>query len=92
MKVDGFFSCDDRNGSVSFQIGQIRAGDGIVPVSLALYSDGTFMKNGIPIQPINDMNKCMSSVISYTMSFAMSFAMSYALWDVIFFRSRNPEL
>ena len=50
-KGNRIFSCES-NGSVSFQKGQIRAGDKIVPVSLVLYIDGTFMKNGIPIRPI----------------------------------------
>ena len=45
------FACD-ANGSVTFQIAQTRAGEGVVPVSLVLYIDGTFMKNGIPIRPI----------------------------------------
>ena len=58
------FACD-ANGSVTFQIAQIRAGDGVVPVSLVLYIDGTFMKNGIPIRPI--YGKLMSST-SYSMS------------------------
>ena len=46
------FACD-ANGSVTFQIAQTRAGDGVVPVSLVLYIDGTFMNNGIPIRPIS---------------------------------------
>ena len=58
------FACD-ANGSVTFQIAQIHAGDGVVPVSLVLYIDGTFMKNGIPIRPI--YRKFMSST-SYSMS------------------------
>jgi len=51
------FSCES-NGSDSFQIGQIRTGDKIVPVSLVLYIDGTFMKNDIPICPIYGELNC----------------------------------
>jgi hypothetical protein len=40
------------NGSVSFQIAQMRAGPGLVPISIVLYIDATFIKRGIPIRPI----------------------------------------
>jgi hypothetical protein len=38
------------NGSVSFQLAQVRVtvGEGKVPVSIVLYIDGTFFKKGIP--------------------------------------------
>jgi hypothetical protein len=42
----------DANGSVSFQLAQIKVGDGKVPVSIVLYIDGTFLKKGIPIRPV----------------------------------------
>jgi hypothetical protein len=40
------------NGSVSFQLAQIRVGPGKVPVSLVIYIDTTYIKKGIPICPI----------------------------------------
>ena len=40
------------NGSLSFQLAQIRVGEGKVPVSIVLYIDGTFIKKGIPIRPV----------------------------------------
>jgi|LauGreDrversion4_2_1035121.scaffolds.fasta_scaffold647128_1 hypothetical protein len=40
------------NGSVSFQIAQMRVGSGKVPISIVLYIDATFIKRGIPIRPI----------------------------------------
>ena len=40
------------NCSVSFQLAQISVGPGVVPISIVLYIDGTFIKRGIPIKPI----------------------------------------
>jgi hypothetical protein len=40
------------NGSVSFQLAQIRVGTYKVPVSLVIYIDATYIKRGIPIRPI----------------------------------------
>ena len=45
------------NGSVSFQLAQIKVGEGKVPVSIVLYIDGTYLKKGIPIRPI--YRKCI---------------------------------
>ncbi len=42
----------DANGSVSFQLAQIKIGNDKVPVSIVLYIDGTFLKKGIPIRPV----------------------------------------
>ena len=42
----------DANGSVSFQLAQIKLGPGKVPVSIVIYIDGTFLKKGIPIRPV----------------------------------------
>ena len=42
----------DANGSVSFQLAQIKMGPGKVPVSIVIYIDGTFLKKGIPIRPV----------------------------------------
>ena len=44
------------NGSVSFQLAQMKVGEGKVPVSIVLYIDGTFLKKGIPIRPV--YSKC----------------------------------
>ena len=40
------------NGSVCFQLAQLRIGEGKVPVSLVIYIDTTYIKKGIPIRPI----------------------------------------
>jgi len=40
------------NGSISFQLAQIRIGADKVPISIVLYIDATFIKRGIPIRPI----------------------------------------
>ena len=40
------------NGSVSFQLAQIRVGTDTVPISIVLYIDGSFIKRGIPIRPV----------------------------------------
>ena len=45
------------NGSVSFQLAQIRVGEDKVPVSIVLYIDGTYLKKGIPIRPV--YRKCI---------------------------------
>ncbi len=37
------------NGSVCFQLAQLRIGEGKVPVSLVVYIDATYIKKGIPI-------------------------------------------
>ena len=42
----------DANGSVSFQLAQIKVGDCKVSVSIVLYIDGTFLKKRIPIRPV----------------------------------------
>ena len=45
------FACR-ANGSVCFQLAQLRIGEGKVPVSLVIYIDATYIKKGIPIRPI----------------------------------------
>ena len=42
----------DANGSVSFQLAQLKIGNDKVPVSIVLYIDGTFLKKGIAIRPV----------------------------------------
>jgi len=42
----------DANGSVSFELAQLSVGPGTVPISIVLYIDATFIKQGIPIRPI----------------------------------------
>ena len=63
------------NGSVSFQLAQIKVGEGKVPVSIVLYIDGTFLKKGIPIRPV--YRKC--TYISYPISYSMSYPISYQI-------------
>ena len=52
---DGERELGASNGAVSFQIAQIRCGDGCVPVSLVIYIDCSFIKHGIPVKPIYGM-------------------------------------
>ena len=40
------------NGSISFQLAQIRVGTDTVPISMVLYIDESFIKRGIPILPV----------------------------------------
>jgi hypothetical protein len=49
------------NCSVSFQLAQIKIGIDKVPVYIVLYIDGTFLKKGIPIRPVNSEYLCGSS-------------------------------
>jgi hypothetical protein len=42
----------DANGSLTFELAQIRVGPGTVPISIVLYIDATYIKQGIPIRPI----------------------------------------
>ena len=45
------FACH-ANGSVCFQLAQLRIGEEKFPVSLEIYIDATYIKKGIPIRPI----------------------------------------
>ena len=40
------------NRSVTFQVAQAKVGPGKVPISIVLYIDATFIKQGIPIRLI----------------------------------------
>jgi hypothetical protein len=44
-------SCE-ANGTVTFQLAQLRIGPDKVPVSIVLYADGSFLKNGIPARAV----------------------------------------
>ena len=39
----------DANGSIGFELAQLRIGPDRVPISLVLYINRTFIKNGIPM-------------------------------------------
>ena len=59
----------DANGSLSFELAQLRIGPDKVPLSLVFYIDATFMKNGIPVRPIyGKYYMRMSHVILYVTS------------------------
>jgi len=58
----------DANGSVSFELAQLRIGPNRVPLSLVLYIDGTFMKNGMPVRPIYCKLCICDMVISHVIS------------------------
>jgi hypothetical protein len=61
------------NGSVSFQLAQLKVGEGKVPVSIVLYIDRTHFKKGIPIRPV--YRKCIyiSSPILCVMLYPISY-------------------
>ena len=61
------------NGSVSFQLAQLKVGEGKVPVSIVLYIDGTYLKKGIPIRPVYRKSMHISYPISYMMSYPISY-------------------
>jgi hypothetical protein len=44
--------CGEANGSVSFQYAAERIGPQCVPLSIVIYIDQTFIKNGIDVRPI----------------------------------------
>ena len=46
------------NGSVSFQLAQLRVGKDTVPISIVLYIDGSFIKRGILISPVYSKLTC----------------------------------
>jgi hypothetical protein len=71
-KGDRILGCD-ANGTLSFQMAQMRIGPDKVPVSIVLYIDKTFMKRGIPIRPVY----CK---ISYTISCAISHTISHMIF------------
>ena len=57
------------NGSISFQLAQMRIGADKVPISIVLYIDATFIKRGIPFRPIyckymhSYMNSYMNCIV-----------------------------
>ena len=58
------------NGSVTFQLAQVRVGKDTVPISIVLYIDGSFIKRGILIRPVCCKLTCyiigyIPSLISY---------------------------
>jgi hypothetical protein len=55
----------DANGTLSFQLAQLRIGPDKIPVSIGLYIDKTFMRRGIPIRPVYCK---LSYTISHTIS------------------------
>ena len=63
MKSDRILG-GDANGTLLFQVAQLRMGPDKVPVSIVLYIDKTFMKRGISLRPVY----CK---ISYTISYAI---------------------
>ena len=63
------------NGSVSFQLAQLKVGEGKVPVSIVLYIDGTYLKKGILIRSV--YHKCM--YISYPIQSVMLYPISYPI-------------
>jgi hypothetical protein len=60
------------NGSVSFQLAQLRVGAGKVPISIVLYIDATFIKRGIPIRPIYCKYICIHIRIQFMYSYMNS--------------------
>jgi hypothetical protein len=42
----------DANGSLTFELVQLRVGPRTVPISIVLYIDATYIKHIIPIRPV----------------------------------------
>ena len=55
------------NGSVSFQLAQLRVGKDTVPISIVLYIDGSFIKRGIPIRLVHCELICYITLLIYNM-------------------------
>jgi hypothetical protein len=47
-----------------FQIGQLRLGDGTVPLAIVIYIDGSFIKNKIAVKPIYITLRNLDSAVS----------------------------
>ncbi len=72
------FACH-ANESVSFQLTQLRKGEGKVPMSLVIYIDAVYIKNGIPIRPID---YCKSQCyIVYDIVYSIVY---YIVYDITF--------
>ena len=54
------------NGSVSFQLAQIRVGTDTVPIFMVLYIDKSFIKRGIPIRLVYCELKCYIILLIYS--------------------------
>jgi hypothetical protein len=61
------------NGSVTFQLAQIRVGTDKVPVSLVIYIDATYIKRGILIRPIY----CMSCNFIFDITYDIAYDIAY---------------
>jgi hypothetical protein len=68
-----FAGHSNASGSVSFQLAQLKVGEGKVPVSIVLYIDGTYLKKGIPIRPVYRKSMHISYLISCVMSYPISY-------------------
>ena len=66
----------DANGSVSFELAQIRVGPGTVPISIIIYIDATYIKHGIPIRPIYSE--------LYAIKFDIIFIVDDILYDIVY--------
>ena len=55
------------NGSVSFQLAQLRVGKDTVPIAIVLYIDCSFIKRGIPIRPVYCELICYITLLIYNM-------------------------
>jgi hypothetical protein len=53
-KGQRMYACEG-NGSLSFQLTQAQIGHHLVPGSIVVYIDGSFIKNAIPIRPVYGM-------------------------------------
>ena len=74
-RVTTDFFAGQSNGSVSFQLAQLKVGEDKVPVFIVLYIDGTCLKKGILIRPV--YHKCM--YISYPISCVILYPISYLI-------------
>jgi hypothetical protein len=76
-RVAADFFAGHSNGSVSFQLVQLKVGEGKVPVSIVLYIDCTYLKKGTRILVRAVYPKCM--YISYPISCVMLYTISYPI-------------
>ena len=78
----------DANGTLSFQLAQLRIGPDKVPVSIVLYIDKTFMRRGIPIRPVYcklsyTISHKISNTISHTIFISQMFTLFFsAFWHL----------
>ena len=71
------------NGSVSFQLDQLRVGKDTVPISIVLYIDGSLIKQGIPISPVYSELTCyIGAYIPYMLYNNILYAIQHVINNI----------